>query len=178
VVVIEGRSLQVTVGSLVGVALDRSQTHPPPGWYFTGRRRVLGELSAWLSNTEDIRSRIITGRPGSGKSAILAEIVTLSDPEYRRKALHHHPGFAQLIQEGSIDLAVHAKGKTLQDVTRRLADSLGVEAQESAVLANFFVSLVLVLFLFVHVLMVCLAGFWSRTGAMITGRTGSRKEHI
>jgi hypothetical protein len=25
--------------------------------------------------------------------------------------------------------------------------------------------------------MVCLAGFWSRTGAMITGRTGTRKEH-
>jgi len=25
--------------------------------------------------------------------------------------------------------------------------------------------------------MVCLAGFWNRTGAMITGRTGTRKEH-
>jgi|GEM_PF-5259502 len=114
-----------------GVELDVQ-----PGWYFTGRRRVLGELSAWLSNTEDTRSRLITGRPGSGKSAILAKIVTLSDPEYRLKALQHDPEVAQLIQEASIDLAVHAKGKTLQDMTRRLADSLGVEAQESAVLAN------------------------------------------
>ena len=49
--------------------------------------------------------------------------------------------------------------------------------RQSARTIHFFVSLVLVLFLFVHVLMVCLAGFWSRTGAMITGRTGSRKEH-
>ena len=114
-----------------GVELDVQ-----PGWYFTGRRRVLGELSAWLSNTEDTRNRLITGRPGSGKSAILAKIVTLSDPEYRLKALQHDPEVAQLIQEASIDLAVHAKGKTLQDMTRRLADSLGVEAQESAVLAN------------------------------------------
>src|SRR5208283_2485140 len=49
--------------------------------------------------------------------------------------------------------------------------------RQSARTIHFFVSLALVLFLFVHVAMVCLAGFWSRTGAMITGRTGTRKEH-
>src|SRR5438045_1646465 len=49
--------------------------------------------------------------------------------------------------------------------------------RQSSRTSRFFVSLALVLFLFVHVLMVCLAGFWSRTGAMITGRTGTRKEH-
>jgi len=48
--------------------------------------------------------------------------------------------------------------------------------QQSARTIHFFVSLALVLFLFVHVAMVWLAGFWSRTGAMITGRTGTRKE--
>ncbi|WP_258402139.1 cytochrome b/b6 domain-containing protein, partial [Pseudomonas aeruginosa] len=36
--------------------------------------------------------------------------------------------------------------------------------RQSARTIHFFVSLALVLFLFVHVLMVCLAGFWSRTG--------------
>jgi thiosulfate reductase cytochrome b subunit len=49
--------------------------------------------------------------------------------------------------------------------------------RQSARTIHFFVSLVLVLFLFVHVAMVCLAGFWSRTGAMITGRTATPKEH-
>jgi thiosulfate reductase cytochrome b subunit len=49
--------------------------------------------------------------------------------------------------------------------------------RQSARTIHFFVSLALVLFLFVHVGMVCLAGFWSRTGAMITGRTATRKEH-
>ena len=49
--------------------------------------------------------------------------------------------------------------------------------RQSARTIHFFVSLTLGLFLFVHVLMVCLAGFWSRTGAMITGRTSTRKEH-
>jgi len=42
--------------------------------------------------------------------------------------------------------------------------------RQSARTIHFFVSLALVLFLFVHILMVCLAGFWSRTRAMITGR--------
>jgi thiosulfate reductase cytochrome b subunit len=49
--------------------------------------------------------------------------------------------------------------------------------RQSARTIHFFVSLALVLFLFVHVAMVWFAGFWSRTRAMITGRTATRKEH-
>ena len=48
---------------------------------------------------------------------------------------------------------------------------------QSARTIHFFVSVALVVFLLVHVAMVWLAGFWSRTGAMITGRTATRKEH-
>jgi thiosulfate reductase cytochrome b subunit len=49
--------------------------------------------------------------------------------------------------------------------------------RQSARTLHFFVSIFLVLFLFVHVLMVYLAGFRKRVGAMITGRlakTGER----
>jgi thiosulfate reductase cytochrome b subunit len=53
-------------------------------------------------------------------------------------------------------------------------NSLG--GQQSARTLHFFVSLALVLFLFVHVAMVFLAGFWSRTRAMITGRVGAPTE--
>jgi thiosulfate reductase cytochrome b subunit len=49
--------------------------------------------------------------------------------------------------------------------------------QQSARTIHFLVTLALVLFLIAHVLMVFLAGFWSRTGAMITGRNGARKEN-
>ena len=59
-----------------------------PGWYFRGRTRALRELSEWLNDAEDDRTRVITGRPGSGKSAIIAKIVTLSDPEYCRTMPH------------------------------------------------------------------------------------------
>ena len=48
--------------------------------------------------------------------------------------------------------------------------------RQSARTIHFFVSLALVLFLVVHVVMVFLAGFRSRTGAMITGRTATRSE--
>jgi thiosulfate reductase cytochrome b subunit len=48
--------------------------------------------------------------------------------------------------------------------------------QQSARTLHFFISLALVLFLLVHVGMICLAGFWSRMRAMITGRVGSRRE--
>jgi thiosulfate reductase cytochrome b subunit len=48
--------------------------------------------------------------------------------------------------------------------------------RQSARTIHFFVSIALVLFLFVHVFMVSLAGFWKRVSAMITGRPATVKE--
>jgi thiosulfate reductase cytochrome b subunit len=48
--------------------------------------------------------------------------------------------------------------------------------QQSARTIHFFVSVGLVLFLLVHVVMVCLAGFGNRVRAMITGRPAARRE--
>ena len=48
--------------------------------------------------------------------------------------------------------------------------------QQSARTIHFFVSIALVVFLGVHILMICLAGFRSRVGAMITGRLAERRE--
>ena len=48
--------------------------------------------------------------------------------------------------------------------------------QQSARTIHFFVSLALVLFLLVHVVMIFLAGFWTRMRAMITGHAGTEKE--
>jgi thiosulfate reductase cytochrome b subunit len=48
--------------------------------------------------------------------------------------------------------------------------------QESARTIHFFVSVFLFLFLLVHVMMICLAGFRNRMRAMITGRVGTDKE--
>jgi thiosulfate reductase cytochrome b subunit len=48
--------------------------------------------------------------------------------------------------------------------------------QQSARTIHFFLSIGLVMFLAIHVAMVCLAGFRKRTRAMITGRAAVRKE--
>jgi thiosulfate reductase cytochrome b subunit len=48
--------------------------------------------------------------------------------------------------------------------------------QQSARTIHFFVSVFLVLFLLVHVVMIFVAGFWSRMRAMITGRVSAQRE--
>jgi thiosulfate reductase cytochrome b subunit len=48
--------------------------------------------------------------------------------------------------------------------------------QQSARTIHFFVSVFLVLFLLIHVVMICLAGFGNRMRAMITGRAGAYRE--
>ena len=50
--------------------------------------------------------------------------------------------------------------------------------QQSARTINFFVSVLLVLFLVVHVIMVCLTGFRKRVRAMITGRSAPDMERV
>lgn len=49
--------------------------------------------------------------------------------------------------------------------------------QQTARTIHFFGTLFLVVFLLVHIGMVCRAGFRRRTAAMITGRGGAQKEH-
>jgi thiosulfate reductase cytochrome b subunit len=50
--------------------------------------------------------------------------------------------------------------------------------QQSARTIHFFVSVFLLLFLLVHIVMICLAGFRNRMRAMITGRAGEPMEHV
>jgi thiosulfate reductase cytochrome b subunit len=51
-----------------------------------------------------------------------------------------------------------------------------LHGQQSARTIHFFIANFLVLFLLVHVAMVCLAGFTKRVRAMITGQSAARKE--
>jgi len=60
-----------------------------------------------------------------------------------------------------------AMSPAIRSVTPWLVSAFG--GQQSARTIHFFVALALVLFLLVHIVMVCLAGFTSRTRAMITG---------
>ena len=84
-----------------------------PGWFFTGRRHALSHLVAWLTAAPSPADnvRVVTGGPGSGKSAVLARLVTMSDPRYRAAIpapLASDDPVADL-PSGVIDVAVHAR---------------------------------------------------------------------
>jgi WD40 repeat protein len=106
------------------------------GWYFTGRRQALRELVGWLSDAGDGRMQVVTGGPGSGKSALLARLVTLCDSEYRSQLPSDQRGQLQdqetTPEPGSIDIALIARDKTLSDVVHALAQASGVSADGPA----------------------------------------------
>ncbi|MEU9087588.1 AAA family ATPase [Streptomyces sp. NPDC048357] len=94
------------------------------GWFFTGRRRVLAEIVAWLEAGEP-GLFLVTGSAGSGKSAVLGRISTLSSERYRADVIAHGA-----LRQGDPDpgvrrvaASVHVRGLTV----RQLADSLAAQ---------------------------------------------------
>src|SRR5262245_26025556 len=105
------------------------ERHGRPGWFFTGRRRALSQLVAWLAAAPDPEDnvRVVTGGPGSGKSAVLARLVTMSDPHYRARVpepLTADDPVADL-PSGAIDVAVHARTAPADEVVSALAAAAG-----------------------------------------------------
>ena len=100
-----------------------------PGWFFTGRRQALSELVAWLTATPVPADnvRVVTGGPGSGKSAVLARLVTMSDPRYRAGVPAPLAAGDPLagLPPGGIDVAVHGRTATAEEVVSALAAAAG-----------------------------------------------------
>ena len=104
------------------------------GWYFTGRQAALAELADWLASpAADTRLRLVTGDPGSGKSAILGRLVTLAStgPAPRPPGSKTDPSSVSV---GSLTAALLARGKTSDELLAELAASLNIAA--SAELAD------------------------------------------
>ncbi len=105
------------------------------GWHFTGRTRLLRELVTWLE-TAPAGLLVVTGPPGSGKSAVVGRLAVLADPSYRRLAERERgmaaapPGTVPPL--GIIDVAVHARGKSSADCVAALARGLEIPLGERA----------------------------------------------
>ncbi|MGQ4384932.1 caspase family protein [Streptomyces sp. SAS_270] len=98
------------------------------GLYFSGRVRVLRELVAWLTAAHgDGRGRVVTGRPGCGKSAVLGRVVALSDQRYRTRFDVRALDPATVVPKGCVTVAVHARHKRLEEIVERIAHTLGAE---------------------------------------------------
>ncbi|MGW3219133.1 caspase family protein, partial [Streptomyces sp. NPDC001157] len=104
------------------------------GDYFTGRTRALHELAAFLATPgaeHDRKARVVTGKPGSGKSALLGRLLTYCDP-----ALPTSPHSASsatadsLPRPGSLPvIALHARRVPLEDLVADLAGALSLPAE-------------------------------------------------
>jgi hypothetical protein len=107
--------------------------HKPQGLYFSGREAVLRQLAAWLTAARgDGKGRVITGSPGCGKSAVLGRIVATSIAWYRARLDLSGVDPATVVPEGCVSAAVHARHKRLDEITGRIADAMGLEAEGTA----------------------------------------------
>jgi WD40 repeat protein len=101
-----------------------------PGWFFAGRRHALSQLVGWLATalTPADNVRVVTGGPGSGKSAVLARLVTMANLRYRASmpgTLAADDPVADL-PPGVIDVAVHARAASTGEVVSAVAAAVGV----------------------------------------------------
>ncbi|WP_433323446.1 hypothetical protein [Spirillospora sp. CA-294931] len=84
-------------------------------WYFTGRTEARREIRAWLEDGPPLL--VVTGGPGTGKSALLAHTLVSTDPRWAASVPDDGPRPAL----GAVDVALHLKGLTVDDVVSRLA---------------------------------------------------------
>ncbi|WP_327722324.1 caspase family protein [Streptomyces sp. NBC_00490] len=111
------------------------------GDYFTGRTRALDELEAFLTTPaaeHDRKARVVTGKPGSGKSALLGRLLTHCDPAHPHPVVGPPPAAphqASSANGGSpqrpISLPVivlHARRAPLEDLIADLTAALGLSA--------------------------------------------------
>jgi WD40 repeat protein len=107
--------------------------HGAPGWYFTGRINALRELTSWLrAPISDGKARVVTGRPGSGKSAVLGWLVLATHPE-TFPAMQETKQFVDpsLVVPNNIPcVRIHARGAKLNDIVLSLSCMLRCKAND------------------------------------------------
>ncbi|MEU6070706.1 hypothetical protein ABZ864_41260 [Streptomyces sp. NPDC047082] len=96
------------------------------GWYFAGREALNRELVRFLRAHRGVM--VLTGGAGSGKSAVLGRLVTMSDRVFRserRYATALHCPEDTIPPVGVVTAAVSARNRTAQDVLQQLVCDLG-----------------------------------------------------
>jgi WD40 repeat protein len=96
------------------------------GWRFVGREAALRDLVSWLRNADNLTSRIVTGGPGSGKSAVIGRLTVLNDHTWRRAVPKESLAADTIPPEGSITASIHARGMTSAQVLAAISAPVGV----------------------------------------------------
>ncbi|MEU0894925.1 caspase family protein [Streptomyces massasporeus] len=118
--------------------LRRAMGHSDPsrvGWWFSGRHQALHDITEWLADpaAEACPALVVTGAPGSGKTAVLGLLAAVSDPEYRRTVPLASIGVrgSQLPRPKAIGTTVYAQSLTDQQIVRALAAALRLPQVEA-----------------------------------------------
>ncbi|SDF31589.1 hypothetical protein SAMN05216553_10156 [Lentzea fradiae] len=92
--------------------------------WFTGRTDQVDRVVGWVrSGVPGLR--VVTGSPGTGKSAVLGRVVSLSNPAERDLLLTTGPSFRHADPgPGSVDAAVHARAMDADRVADLLSRQL------------------------------------------------------
>ncbi|WP_218007549.1 SAV_2336 N-terminal domain-related protein, partial [Nocardia vinacea] len=100
------------------------------GWWFCGRHTALAAIATWLTHPEPDRSMlVVTGAPGSGKSAVLGLITALADAEYRTNAVQVLDLPPEVIPAvGAVDVAIYAQNLGVDQVRDGIAAAARVTA--------------------------------------------------
>ncbi|MFC8407480.1 ATP-binding protein [Streptomyces griseoincarnatus] len=110
-------------------ATGRPQEHDT-GWYFRGRTELNRAVASFLSLAVPRGVMLITGCAGSGKSAVLARAVTLSDPLFRDnplyKAAQDSASADTFPPEGAVTAAVHVRHLNAAQVAASLLHALAL----------------------------------------------------
>jgi WD40 repeat protein len=98
------------------------------GWAFTGRSLLVGRLIEFATGPSG--TLVVSGRAGSGKSAVLARLVTCSDPLFRETHGELIARTQPVPPEGAVDVAVLATGKTAEQIATQISWALGASIAE------------------------------------------------
>ena len=102
------------------------------GWLFTGRADLMRELIRIVETGTG--ATLITGAAGCGKSAVLARLVTLSDPDFLAAYAEQVAGIPGDLRPKSeaVDVAVLATGKWPHEILGQIFEALGVPRPKAA----------------------------------------------
>jgi hypothetical protein len=98
-------------------------------WFFVGRHHDRRRIAAWL-RTATSGMAVVTGPPGSGKSALLGNLIAYADPSLR--ALLVRAGELEDLPagerppDGAFDAVIHLAGLDVEQVLARVADAVGL----------------------------------------------------
>ena len=94
--------------------------------YFSGREQPVGAIVSWLQLARPGLC-VVTGPAGSGKSAVVGRIVSLSSPTERARLLEASPVPGHLDPgAGSVDAQLPARGATVDTAADEIARQLGL----------------------------------------------------